>query len=134
MDFFTCDNISDCKARGHDTIVSSASLQDIAIAQANVPKLWEANKFLDITILDQHFIIPSPESTPDIPVGCWTYASFTYDKHNHNGHQVLLKDSWHVLLESIKPEGDIYHLFHEKQVPNIPSYMLADDVGNEIYH
>ncbi len=58
--------------------------------------------------------------------------SFAYDKHN--GHRVLLKDSWHVLLEGIKLEGEIYRLLHEKGVPNIPSYSLADDVGNETYH
>ena len=82
IDFFTCYNITNHEAQGHNTTVSSASLQDVAIAQANIPKLWKANKFLDVTILDQHFIIPSPESTPDIPVGHWTYMSFTYDKHN----------------------------------------------------
>ena len=113
-------------------MVSLASLQDVAIAQANVPKLQKANEFLDVTILNQHFIIPSPESTPDILVGYWICILFAYDKHN--GYQVLLKDSWHVLLESIKPEGDIYYLFHEKWVPNIPSYILADNVGNKIYH
>jgi len=69
---------------------------------------------------------------PNIPVGCCTHVSFTYDKHN--GYQVLLKDSWHVLLEGIKPEGEIYCLLHKKGVPNIPSYSLADDVGNETYH
>ena len=132
MDFFTRYDIADREARGHDTTVSSASLQDVAIAQANVPELGKANNFLDVTISDQHFIIPSPESTPDIPVGRWTRASFAYDKHN--GRRVLLKDSWRVLLEGIKPEGDIYRLLHEKRVPNIPSYTLADDVGNEIYH
>ena len=52
MDFFTCYSIADRKAWGHNTMVSSASLQDVAIAQANVPKLQEANEFLDVTILD----------------------------------------------------------------------------------
>ena len=70
MDFFTCYNITNHKAQGYDTMVSSASLQDVAIAQANVPELWKVNKFLDVTILDQHFIIPSSESIPDILVGC----------------------------------------------------------------
>ena len=132
MDFFTHYDIADCEAQGHNIVVSSASLQDVAIAQANVPELQEANKFLDVTISDQHFIIPSPKSTSDIPVGHWTCTSFAYDKHN--GYQVLMKDSWHVLLKGIKPEGDIYCLFHEKWVPNISSYILADDVGNKIYH
>jgi hypothetical protein len=89
---------------------------------------------LDVTISNQHFIIPSPESTvtPDIPVGRWTRASFAYDKQN--GRRVLLKDSWRVLLGGVKPEGEIYRLLHEKRVPNISSYSLAGDVGNETYH
>ena len=82
MDFFTCYDITDRKAQGHNTTVSSAFLQDVAIAQANIPKLQKANKFLDVTISDQHFIIPSPESTPNIPVGRWTCTSFTYNKYN----------------------------------------------------
>src|SRR5216684_4702794 len=132
INFFICYNIADCKAHGHDITVSSAFLQDVALAQAHVPKLQGVKECLDVTILNQHFIIPSPESTPDIPVDRWTHTSFAYDKHN--GRRVLLKDSWHVLLEGIKLEGEIYRLLHEKGVPNIPSYSLGDDVGNETYH
>jgi hypothetical protein len=77
-------------------------------------------------------IIPAPKSTPDISVGRWTRVSFAY--HKHNGRRVLLKDSWRVLLKGVKPEGEIYRLLYEKRVPNIPSYLVADDVGNETYH
>src|SRR5260370_23312050 len=132
IDFFIHYNIADCKAHGHDITISSASLQDVALAQAHVPEFQGVKECLDITISNQHFIIPSPESMPDIPVGHWTRASFTYNKHN--GCQVLLKDSWRVLLEGIKPEGEIYHLLPENGFPNIPTYLLADDVGNETYH
>ncbi len=82
IDFFIRYDIADREAHGHDITVSSASLQDVALAQAHVPELQGAKECLDITISNQHFIIPSSESTPDIPVGCWTCASFTYDKHN----------------------------------------------------
>lgn len=132
IDFFIRYDIADREARGHDISVSKASSQDVALAQAIVPELRGANGCLDVTISNQHFIIPSPESMPDIPVGRWTRASFAYDKHN--GRRVLLKDSWRVLLEGVKPEGEIYRLLHEKRVPNIPSYSLAEDVGNETYH
>jgi hypothetical protein len=71
-------------------------------------------------------------STPDIPVGRWTRGSFTYDQHNKR--RVFLKDSWHVLLDDVKPEGEIYRLLYEKGVPNIPFFSLAGDVGNEAYH
>src|SRR5713226_8952132 len=93
IDFFIRYDIADHEAHGHDITVSSASLQDVALAQAHVPKLQGVKECLDVTISNQHFIIPSPESTPNIPVGCWTHVSFTYNKHN--GHRVLLKDSWH---------------------------------------
>jgi hypothetical protein len=132
FDFFIRYDIADREARGHDITVTPASSQDVLLAQANVPELQGANEFLDVTIKDQHFIISSPESTPHIPVGRWTRASFAYDKHN--GRRVLLKDSWRVVLEGVKPEGEVYHLLHEKRVPNIPSYSLADDVGNVAYH
>jgi thiamine kinase-like enzyme len=134
IDFFIRYDIADREARGHDITVSSASSQDVALAQANVPELRGANECLDVTISNQHFIIPTPESMlqVDIPVGRWTRVSFAYNKHN--GCRVLLKDSWRILAEGVNPEGEIYRLLHEKRVPNIPSYSLADDVGNETYH
>ena len=88
-------------------------MQDVALAQANVPELRGANECLDVAISNQHFIIPVPKSTPDIPVGRWTRVSFAYDKYN--GRRVLLKGSWRVLLENVKPEGEIYRLLHEKK-------------------
>ncbi len=132
INFFIHYDIADHEACGHDITVSSAFSQDVALVQAHVPKLQGVKECLDITISNQHFIIPSPESTPDIPVGCWTCTSFAYDKHN--GCQVLLKESWCVLLEGIKLEGEIYCLLHEKGVPNILSYLLADNVGNKTCH
>ena len=62
-------------------------------------------------------------------MGCWTHVSFTYDMQHDC--QVYLKDSWCVLLEGIKLEGEIYCLLHAKKVPNIPSYLLAGDVSNK---
>lgn len=82
--------------------------------------------------INHHFIIPSSQCTPDIPVGCWTHVSFTYDMQHDC--QVYLKDSWCVLLEGIKLEGEIYCLLHAKKVPNIPSYLSAGDVSNKAYH
>jgi len=69
INFFIHYDIADCKAHGHDITVSSASSQDVALAQAHVPKLQGAKECLDVTISNQHFIIPFPESMPDIPVG-----------------------------------------------------------------
>jgi len=59
-------------------------------------------------------------------------ASIAYDVQM--GKRVLLKDSWQVLLEGIKPEGKVYALLHENAVPNIPYCLLAGDVGLKEYH
>jgi len=82
INFFIHYDITDREAYGHDIIVSLASLQDVALAQAYVPELQGAKECLDVTISNQHFIISSPESTPDISVGHWTCTSFAYNKHN----------------------------------------------------
>ena len=50
------------------------------------------------------------------------------------GKHVLLKDSWWVLLEGIKPEGKVYTLLHENAVPNISYCSLVGDVGLKEYH
>ena len=78
-DFFDRYNFADREARGHDITVSSASSQDIQLAKNKVSELREAKSCLDVTLSDRHFIIPVPASTPDIPVGRWTRASFAYD-------------------------------------------------------
>jgi Fungal protein kinase len=134
FDFFIRYDTADREARGHDITVSPASSQDVALAQANVPELQRVpvNECLDVTISNEHFIIPSPETVAGIPVGRCTRASIAYDKKN--GRRVLLKDSWRVLLDSVKPEGETYHWLHENRVPNIPSCSLAGDIGNETYH
>jgi hypothetical protein len=64
-------------------------------------------------------------------VGRLDRSSFAYNIQNQ--HQVLLKDSWHVILDNIKPEGEIYKWFHDGKVPNIPSYELSMDIGNDTH-
>jgi len=50
------------------------------------------------------------------------------------GKHVLLKDSWQVLLEGIKPQGEVYTLLCENVVPNISYCLLVGDVGLKEYH
>ncbi|KAF8498044.1 hypothetical protein F5888DRAFT_1567446, partial [Russula emetica] len=78
------------------------------------------------------YIISSPEPRPDIPVGRWTRSLFALDVKEKC--RVLVKDSWRVLLKDIKPEGELYDLLHWGKVDNIPSCLLAGDVGADIYH
>lgn len=132
VDFFIRYDNTDREARGHDITVSPASPEDVERARSIVPELQGAERCLDVMISDDHFIIPPPGSPPHIPVGRWTRASSAYDKRRNR--RVFLKDSWRVVIEGVKPEGETYCLLHEKQVPNIPSCPLAGDVGSETYH
>ena len=131
FDFFIRYDFSDREARGHDITVCPASSDDVKSAKGKT-RGWPAGECLDVTISDKHFIIPSPAPTPNIPVGRWTRASLAYDKQE--GRQVLLKDSWRVLLEGVTSEGDIYHILHQNKVPNIPTHLLSEDVGVTRYH
>ena len=78
------------------------------------------------------FIIPYPGLQSDIQVDHWTRLSLTCDIKRKC--QVYLKDSWHVLLKKIKPEGEIYCQLHKKKVSNIFSCLKAGDVGIDTYH
>jgi hypothetical protein len=131
FDFFIRYDFSDREARGHDITVCPASSDDVTSAKKNIPG-WPAGECLDVTISNQHFIIPSPGPTPDIPVGRQTRVSLAYDKRNER--KVFLKDSWRVLLDGIISEGDTYDILYQKKVPNIPSYLLSEDVGDATYH
>jgi len=98
-------------------------------AAQTIKELSDANSLLSVTIQgsqsqgSRRFIISTPCGQPDIPAGHWTQASIAYNVQM--GKRVLLKDSWWVLLEGIKPEGEVYTLLHENAVPNIPYCLLA---------
>lgn len=71
-------------AKSRQLTVTLQTEEEISHVKNTVPELKEAGSFLAITIPDhdhsnQHFIIPSPEPSPDIPIGRWTRASFTFD-------------------------------------------------------
>ncbi|KAF8487817.1 hypothetical protein F5888DRAFT_1624165, partial [Russula emetica] len=125
---------------GHDsTVHSSSTPEEIALARAIVPELKDVESFLVLTIPDdsdrpseRRYIISSPEPRPDIPIGRWTRSLFALDVKEKC--RVLVKDSWRVLLKDIKPEGELYDLLHRGKVDNIPSCLLAGDVGADIYH
>lgn len=139
FDFFIRYDNADPEGRGHDITVSppfskhdKKRAQEIERAQEIVPELQGAEEYLDVTVSNRQFIIIPPQPRPDIPVGRWTRASFAYDVHNDR--RVLLKDSWRVLIDDVKPEGDIYRLLHDNQVPNIPLCPFDGDVGDKTYH
>jgi hypothetical protein len=80
----------------------------------------------------RRFIISSPKCRPHILVGRWTQASIALDTKLIC--HVLLKDSWRVLLEDIEPEGVLYDRFRDEGVCNVPSCLLACDVGTDTHH
>jgi hypothetical protein len=125
-------DIADREARGHDSTVKFPHDNEIADAKTFVPELAQAKSFLAVDILDQRYILHGPELQPDVPVGRWTRTSFAYSVKE--GRRVLLKDSWRILLDDIKPEGDIYRKLHQGQVPNIPSCLSDEDVGDDTHH
>jgi len=58
-------------------------------------------------------------------------VSIAYDVQRER--RVLLKDSWRVLIDDIKPEGVVYNMLHEKKVPNVPVCSLANDIGGHLH-
>jgi hypothetical protein len=135
LDFLIRYNNADAVVRGHDTTVGPPDPNDITSAKAIVPELTNAKSFLLVTIeyeqTPHRYIICSPEPRPDIPVGRWTRSSFAYDIQNRR--RVLLKDSWRVILDNIEPEGEIYKWLRDGKVPNIPSYKLSMDIGDDTH-
>lgn len=137
LDFFVRYDLASKEARGHDPTVSLPSKEEEQRART-VEELRQPKSLLSVTIQDsrsqesRRFIIGPPSVPADTPVGRRTRISIAYDVKMDK--RVLLKDSWRVLLEGIKPEGEIYAVLHREKVPNITHCSLAGDVGDEKYH
>ncbi|KAI9446709.1 hypothetical protein H4582DRAFT_1804615, partial [Lactarius indigo] len=138
LDFLVHDNHADPETCGHDPTVGPPTEDKVRNA-CTLSDLASVESLLAVSIADplhpqqsSHYVICAPFSQPDIPAGCWTQTSITYDvqwrKH------VLLKDSWRVLLDNVTPEGEIYARLHQHSVPNIPLCSRASDVGDDTYH
>jgi len=136
LDFLMRYNVADRKVRGHDPTVGLPTDDEVTLAKAIIPEMKGVVSFLAVTISDQQssrrYIIPSPKSQVDIPVGRWTRSSFALDTKEQR--RVLLKDSWRVLLKDIEPEGELYRQLHKNGVCNIPSCLSAGDVGPDTHH
>jgi hypothetical protein len=136
LDFLIRYGTADPQVRGHDSTVDQPTEDEIGDARTIVPELKDVESFLAITMPDQdqqrRFIISSPECRPHILVGRWTRASIALDTKLRR--RVLLKDSWRVLLEDIEPEGVLYDRFRDEGVCNVPSCLLACDVGTDTHH
>ncbi|KAG6807461.1 hypothetical protein H0H92_007369 [Tricholoma furcatifolium] len=81
-----------------------------------------------IVVGTKEFIIArdqSPGSTS--PIGRSTRCFKAYCLNTEN--VVLLKDSWRVVSDSLRPEHEIYRQLHEHKVPHILQVIDAEDVG-----
>ena len=138
FDFFTRYNIAGHEARGNDATVTVPTDEEITLAKSIVPELKDLVSFLAIATpdstnhSDRRFIVRHPEPSPDIPVGHWTRALFALDVKNKD--RVFLKDSWHVSVKDVQPEGEIYRLLCTEQVLNVPICLLAVNVSDDFVH
>jgi len=135
-DFLTRYDDATPKTRGHDSTVADAHPKDVKCAKSVVPELTKENSFLLITIPDgsptpKHYVVPRPRARHDIPTGRWTRASIAYDVQRNQ--RVFLKDSWRVLIDGVKPEGEVYDMLHKNQVPNVPRCSLGRDIGDQLH-
>jgi hypothetical protein len=138
LDFLIHYSNANSKVRGHNVTVGFPTDDDAQDAQT-LPDLASAKSLLVITMPDPHqlqetsrYVICVPCARPDIPAGCWTQVSITYDVQQKK--HVLLKDSWRVLLNDITPEGEVYVKLHLHSVPNILHCSHTGDVGGDTYH
>ncbi|KAH9482222.1 hypothetical protein JR316_0004319 [Psilocybe cubensis] len=80
------------------------------------------------------FIIPPPiyKKSSLMPFGRASRRSLAYLDDAVAPKMCFFKDSWHDISERSAPEADIYRLLQSKNVPNIASMRLGDDVeGSE---
>jgi hypothetical protein len=101
-------------------------------AQTTVYKLKDVERLLTVSMLQQDYVIYAPCVQPEIPVGRWTRTLVAYDCQEKR--RVFFKDSWWVSHPDVTPEGDIYFILQESNVPNVPGCVAHGDVGNETYH
>jgi hypothetical protein len=113
-DFFIRYDVVDRSSRGHDCTVGEPLLKDIVNAKRKVVDrtFADAISYHTVTVSDRSFIIPQPICQSKTPLGWYTRASQAYDIQEDR--HVFLKDSWRVLLDDIKPEGEIYIISRRK--------------------
>ena len=127
------------QARGCDITVTAASEDQQRDAREKVEELANATSLLSLSIPNTSqsrdpscYIIESPRPRPGVPAGRWTRTSIAYDVQRQR--RVLIKDSWRVSLEGIKPEGEIYGILHAHSVPHVPICIHSGDIGDDLYH
>lgn len=141
-DFLTRYNDAPPDIRGHDSTVTTISnfLQPEIFQRARsvVDELAKEDSLLLLAIPEpdggpapRRYVVSQPRAQPEVPTGRWTRASIAYDVQRNR--RVLLKDSWRIAIDDIKPEGVVYNMLHENRVPNVPVCSVANDIGGPLH-
>jgi Fungal protein kinase len=141
FDFFIRFNHSPPEVRGLDTTVRLAKSKDTRDAVKAVKELEKSQVPLVVVSipnpaagdsLPYEYVVASPIPSPWIPVGRWTRTSIGYDIQREK--QILLKDSWRLVIDGVLKEGDVYSRFKAHKVPNVPRCSNSGDIGDDEYH
>ncbi|KAI6096465.1 hypothetical protein F5141DRAFT_1067714 [Pisolithus sp. B1] len=113
---------------------------DTTVTEASAAEAHQAREQLDLqpmvhmlktsipcdvsTLLLLIFPAPTPQGYP--PVGHATQAYAAYEWHSHK--KFFLKDSWHINLDSILSEGEMYRRLNCAGVHNVPTCLAFMDV------
>lgn len=127
-DFFWRYAHSDPAQRGMDETITIPTSAEVQEATALLGPLIRPVK-LSVGQGDQlrYFITSSPSAKPYAPHGRATRGFAAYDILRKI--RVFLKDSWHILLPGIQPEGEIYQFLHKHHVRNIAPCSCWGDVA-----
>jgi hypothetical protein len=129
-DFFRRYSCAPPNMRGVDQSVSDPTPAEVAAARKSlvhddtIPLVkLEIPVTADRT---SYFIVPAPRATPYTPPGRATRVFTAYDIMRKKN--VILKDSWRVNLEDIKPEGVTYDVLMKANVRHIPRCLDSGDI------
>ncbi|KAG6846614.1 hypothetical protein H0H93_012834, partial [Arthromyces matolae] len=117
---------------GHDNSLTSKT--DLPSAKKDEIrdelKLDADARLAKIYIKKREFIIARiqpPGSTSPIGRSTRCYKAYCLETNR----VVLLKDTWRVVSDSLRPEHEIYTTLHENEVPHILEVITAGDVGRD---
>lgn len=141
-DFFWRYSYLSPRQRGHDTSVSSTTLDEIQHVHLVEQRLRTGNPhhvtFCKIMVPDRDdptqekpFIISSPPKyTSRSPFGRATRPMLAFDMETKE--LVFLKDYWRTDVDGIEKEGDIYAILEQHEVPHIAPFGQGNDVRDHM--
>ncbi|KAG1797469.1 uncharacterized protein HD556DRAFT_1441030 [Suillus plorans] len=133
-DFFYCFARASPALCGVDTSITPASNEDAALARTAL-KLATTTHMLKVAVPQDPaiedsdwltLIIPQPVAKGFPLVGRWTCTCPAFDILNNR--VVMFKDSWHVSLKDVLPEGETYKLLKSHNVRNVATCITFHDV------